>query len=161
MEQKKEIRIMLEKELQNDILLNFGAHDDIRLWRVNVGLAVGYSQFQQIRELVNRLHTMIAHGAQGNAEKLSWQLSQLVEKATPTKYGTNGTADINGIVSYQRPDGSFFARFIGIEAKIKPNKPTVDQINWGAMVEKRGGIYILAYELKDVRNRLKLEGFDV
>jgi hypothetical protein len=55
-----------------------------------------------------------------------------------------GTADINGC----SPDG----RFIAIECKIKPNKPTELQEAYLEEIRKRGGIAIVAYDLSDVEN---------
>lgn len=53
-----------------------------------------------------------------------------------------GTADITGCSK----DG----RFIAIECKVRPNKLTVSQAVYLAEVKKRGGIAIVAYDLKDV-----------
>jgi len=56
--------------------------------------------------------------------------------------GMKGLSDIIGIL----PDGRFFA----CEVKIKPNKPTDDQINFINCVNYHGGVGIIAYELNDV-----------
>jgi hypothetical protein len=53
-----------------------------------------------------------------------------------------GTSDITGCSK----DG----RFLAIECKIKPNKPTELQEVYLAEVRKRGGIALVAYELTDV-----------
>jgi hypothetical protein len=53
-----------------------------------------------------------------------------------------GTADITGCSK----DG----RFIAVEAKIRPNKPTELQEAYLAEIRKRGGIALVAYDLKDV-----------
>lgn len=53
-----------------------------------------------------------------------------------------GTSDITGIA----PDG----RFVAIEAKIKPNKPTALQEAYLEEIRKRGGIARVAYCLEDV-----------
>lgn len=150
-----------EKILQDNIMLEFGSHPDIRLWRVNTGVAYGYSQTQALWSTANKLATMVAHGNTAAAAKSAQQIFNITSKMQPTKYGIKGTADINGIVSYQRPDGSYFARFIGIEVKSAKGKATPEQIAWGKMVEERGGIWILAFSIKDVRERLTKEGFDV
>jgi hypothetical protein len=55
-----------------------------------------------------------------------------------------GTADITGCSR----DG----KFIAIEAKIKPNKPTALQEAYLEEVRKRGGIAVVAYSLDDVMN---------
>lgn len=152
---------MTEKELQNKILLDFGAHDDIRLWRVNTGLAIGWSQVQEYIFSVNRMTTMFSHGATKRANEISDALFKLANKMKPTKYGVKGTADIGGLVTYRRSDGTAFGRSIAIEVKGPKGKPTPEQLKWGEMLEKRGGIWILAYSTDDVKARLKKEGFDV
>ncbi|HEY6189329.1 MAG TPA: hypothetical protein VIW80_16875 [Pyrinomonadaceae bacterium] len=53
-----------------------------------------------------------------------------------------GTSDITGCTK----DG----RFIAVECKIKPNKPTELQEAYLAEVRKRGGMAIVAYDLEDV-----------
>jgi len=150
-----------EKDLQDRILLDFGAHEDIRLWRVNTGVAYGFSQVQEVTFAMNSMMTMVSHGAHKQAVERLPRIEKAIQVLQPTKYGIKGTADINGIVSYKRPDGSFFARFIGIEVKMKPRKATKEQLQWGKMIEERGGIWILAYSVDDVKNRLRKEGFDV
>jgi len=62
------------------------------------------------------------------------------------KLAAAGTADITGCSR----DG----RFIAVEAKIKPNKPTPLQEAYLEEVRKRGGIAIVAYDLSDVETIL-------
>lgn len=56
--------------------------------------------------------------------------------------GLYGTPDIIGIL----PDG----RFLGIEVKSKKGKQSVYQATFQERCEDLGGLYILAYNLKDV-----------
>jgi len=58
------------------------------------------------------------------------------------KLSQAGTADITGCSK----DG----RFLAIECKIRPNKPTLLQEQYLNEIRKRGGIALVAYELKDV-----------
>jgi hypothetical protein len=53
-----------------------------------------------------------------------------------------GTADITGCSK----DG----RFVAVECKIRPNKPTELQERYLAEIRKRGGIALVAYDLNDV-----------
>jgi hypothetical protein len=53
-----------------------------------------------------------------------------------------GTADITGCSK----DG----RFIAVECKIKPNKPTELQEAYLEEIRRRGGIAIVAYDISDV-----------
>lgn len=57
-----------------------------------------------------------------------------------------GTADITGCSK----DG----KFIAVECKIKPNKPTALQEAYLEEVRRRGGIALVAYDLADVENML-------
>ena len=59
---------------------------------------------------------------------------------------TPGMSDIIGLV----PGG----RFIAIEAKVKPNKPTADQLAFLEAVRSSGGIGIVAYSVEDVEAAL-------
>lgn len=58
-----------------------------------------------------------------------------------------GVSDIIGVL----PDGKFLA----IEVKVKPNKPTEHQRWFLEQVELNGGVSILAYSLQDVIDALK------
>ena len=55
-----------------------------------------------------------------------------------------GTADIAGCTNK--------GKFIAIECKIKPNKPTALQEAYLEEIKKRGGIAIVAYSLDEVRH---------
>lgn len=57
-----------------------------------------------------------------------------------------GTADITGCSK----DG----RFIAVECKIKPNKPTELQEAYLEEIRRRGGIGIVAYDINDVEEIL-------
>jgi len=62
------------------------------------------------------------------------------------KLAQPGTADITGCSK----DG----RFIAIECKIKPNKPTELQKAYLEEIQRRGGISLVAYDLSDVETVL-------
>lgn len=51
-------------------------------------------------------------------------------------------------------------RFIGIECKVKYNKPSALQLAHGRQIVKAGGIFIVAYSLEDVKEALIVEGFN-
>lgn len=58
------------------------------------------------------------------------------------RFGAKGMPDIVGIA----PGG----RFLGIECKVKPNKPSEEQREFLQTIKANGGIGILAYSLEDV-----------
>jgi len=58
------------------------------------------------------------------------------------RFGHKGISDVLGIAK----DG----KFIAIECKVKPNKPTIFQLDFLEEIRKRGGYAVLAYSLDDV-----------
>ena len=62
------------------------------------------------------------------------------------RFGLPGSPDFIGILS----DG----RFLGIEAKAAGKKQSPEQKQFQAECEKRGAVYILAYDVQDVINIL-------
>ena len=58
------------------------------------------------------------------------------------RFGYKGSCDVIGVT----PEGLF----IGVECKIKPNKPTQFQLDFIEEINKRGGIGLVAYDLDDV-----------
>ena len=97
-------------ELVKDILREFGARTDLRIWSQNTGAA--------------RTKT-----------------GQVV------KFGIKGQADLSGVML---PGG----RRIEIECKTGNATQTKEQIRWQAMIEKYGGLYVLARGVDDVRRAL-------
>lgn len=63
------------------------------------------------------------------------------------RYGIPGMADISGILA---PSG----RRIEIECKAATGRQSEAQRNWQAMIEKHGGLYILARSVDDVARAL-------
>lgn len=61
---------------------------------------------------------------------------------TTFRWGKKGSGDISGIL----PDG----RRLEIECKSKGKAQSEDQKDFHAMIEKNGGVYILAYSIADV-----------
>ena len=152
---------MSERDVQDGVLLKYGSHPDIRMWRQNTGLAYGYGQVKDLISKVHVLGTMKSHGANIKAAHLYDEICKVIQRMQPTKYSVVGMPDIIGFVTYERPDGCPWARTIGIECKGKKGIPSPEQIKWGEMCELRGGIWILAYSVEDVTIRLQKEGFDV
>ncbi len=121
---------MGEKKIQTDILLDFGARPDLRIWRQNTGKAYGYSV------VANAL-------ARAGA-------SEVLRTMPLTKYGTPGAPDIHGII-----DGG---RYLAIECKRPGEDLEDDQKAWRRMFEGLGGLYILAHSKDDVSRELRQVG---
>jgi len=58
-------------------------------------------------------------------------------------FGVPGQADICGLLHT--------GRMVQIEIKVGPDKQSNDQKNFQAMIERMGGLYILARSVEDVR----------
>ena len=67
--------------------------------------------------------------------------------------GVPGQADLTGIL----PDG----RRLEAETKSATGRQTEDQRNFQRMIERFGGVYVLARSVEDVRRRLLEEGYEV
>ena len=66
--------------------------------------------------------------------------------------GVPGQADLTGIL----PDG----RRVEIEVKSERGRQTKDQRNFQRMIERFGGVYVLARSVEDVERALKRAGYD-
>jgi hypothetical protein len=69
------------------------------------------------------------------------------------RFGVPGQADLTGIL----PDG----RRLEVEAKSPTGRQTQDQRNFQRLIERFGGIYVLARSADDVRRALADAGYDV
>lgn len=69
------------------------------------------------------------------------------------RFGVPGQADLTGIL----PDG----RRLEIEAKSPDGRQTEDQRNYHRMIERFGGVYVLARSAEDVTRALKQAGYEV
>lgn len=103
---------------------------------MNTGKAVGWSHVKHVLGLMSQ-----GRFAEGLAA---------LKRVPLTTYGVPGQSDLQGII-----DGG---RFLAIEVKRPGEKQTEDQIAWGSMVNKRGGLYIVATSVDDAINQLRLHG---
>lgn len=106
---------MTEADLVASILLKFGSHPDVRIWRANV---------------------LVAKDARGRV----------------VRAGITGQADISGLLG---PTG----RRIEIECKSPHGRQSDEQRRWQAMIEDRGGLYVLARSTADVEAALRGAGW--
>ena len=106
---QKPLQKKSEHQIQNEILAEFGARKDMRIWRQNTGAIV----------IDNRM----------------------------VKFGVPGQADITGLLI---PSG----RRLEIEVKNAKGRQREAQKKFQAMIEKSGGIYILARSVDDVYEKL-------
>ena len=69
------------------------------------------------------------------------------------RFGVPGQADLTGIL----PDG----RRLEIEAKSPDGRQTEEQRNFQRMIERFGGVYVLARSVEDVACALRRAGYEV
>ena len=69
------------------------------------------------------------------------------------RFGVPGQADLTGIL----PDG----RRLEVEVKSPEGTQTEDQRNFQRLIERFGGVYVLAWSVEDVRRALAQTGYDV
>ncbi len=118
---------MTEKELQNAILRKWATKPELRLFRQNVGVAVPLTY-------IIKLMALMAKGQ----FKAAVNYASIMPR---NSYGTPGMADLSGIIKGRR---------LEVEVKGPKGKQQEDQIRWQEMIERFGGIYILAYSVEDV-----------
>jgi len=123
-----------ERKIQATILAALGSRPDIRLFRNAVG-----------------------HGYHGDARlkhEPDGSLTVVIRKARRVSYGlAPGSCDLIGVRRVLiTPDmvGQHIAQFLGIECKSASGRSTVEQKDFRAMLERFGGISILARSLDDV-----------
>ena len=83
-----------------------------------------------------------------NSGALVDQRGQLV------RYGQPGSADVLGVAS---PSG----RLIAIEVKAARGKLSERQQAWGAMIQRHGGVYIIARSVEEALGGLRDHGVEV
>jgi hypothetical protein len=139
-----------EHEIQTEILLEFGALPWMRIARQNTGKAFGYSTVK----------AALDHMLRGRFEVGL----NLLKHAQLVTYGTPGQADIQGLIEYTYIGKGLrsmkLGRFLAIEVKKPGEKQDDDQVKWQAMIERHGGLYILAHSVADVWTVLNAEGFE-
>lgn len=118
----------------------------MRVWRRNVGVFVGM-------ETVTKAIQLLLAGAVPAAIALL--------RSRPVRTGQNGEPDIDGIAPIQR-DGLLWGVRIGIEVKAGRDTMREEQINFGAMLTRAGGIHIIARSVEqalvDLEKQLRERG---
>ena len=120
-----------EKTIQNECIRYLATRRDIRGWRQNVGKAVPIGVVKKAIKLMSI----------GKVKEGIQMLSYGV-----IAYGTVGMADWAGIV--------MGGKRLEIEFKDTDSVQSPEQKNYQAMIERFGGIYILAKSVEDVEERL-------
>jgi len=105
----------------------------MRVWRQNTGVAVPLSS---VRKAMNALRA-------GNYSLAYTILAQ----ARPIKFGVNGQADITGLLA----DG----RRLEVEVKGKGGRQSDAQKAFQGIIERMGGVYVLARCVDDVERTLQ------
>ena len=105
-------------------------------------------QNEEHQKLVDEI--LFAVGSQKNIRL--WIRSVGVARALKSdniiSFGVKGEADLQGIIA---PEG----KFLGIEVKTGNARQNPSQKNWQRMIEKFGGVYILARSVEQVLSELE------
>ena len=119
--------MFLEHSVQNSIFRAFGTRADMRIWRQNTGVA--------------------AYGRR------------------KVRYGVPGAADITGLIPVVQVlecphcGGELSTPPLGvrleIEVKSAVGRASADQVAYGAMIRRFGGIYVLARSVADVEEAIR------
>lgn len=130
---------MTEKQTLNLILTTFATRPDVRLWRNNVGTGVPSG-------IVAAAVKALRSGDFSSAIRIL--------SSRQVSFGIPGQADLTGIL----PGGIR----LEIEVKSAVGKQRIDQQNYQRMIERFGGVYVLARSIDDVWTAIgKYIGVDV
>lgn len=124
---------MNEKKTQNEILRTFGTKPEMRIWRANVGTAVPVSYVKKIERAV----------VMGDRE----EALELLRTMPVIQFGVKGQADLTGIL----PGG----RRLEIEVKSETGRQRKEQKVFGDMINRKGGVYIVAKSVGDVSDAIE------
>lgn len=119
---------MREADIQNQIVRAFGTRADMRLMRQNVGTAVPYRIIREVMMAMRKGDPATAMG--------------ILNRARPVRFGVPGQADLTGIMAG--------GKRLEIEVKGPTGRQSEDQRNYQAMIERFGGLYVLARCVADV-----------
>jgi hypothetical protein len=119
-------------DLTRAILLAIPQRFPARAWRRNVG--GGYPA-----QVVHQALTLLDAGRVKDA-------IALLRRTRVVHYGMAGEPDIDGII--QVPGGHGLR--LAIEVKAGSDRVREDQANYGAMVERFGGVYLVARDVEEV-----------
>jgi hypothetical protein len=119
-----------ERWIQFEILKAWGSSPRLRLWRANVG--VGW----------------FANGEPARKTDPG---------AYPVKFGVEGQGDLSGLIDGDA-DGVNRGRRLEIECKTERGKQSDAQKRFQAMIERFGGLYVLARSVEDVDQALARVG---
>ena len=110
----------------NEIILTLGSTDMCRVWRNETGKGIKMSYYMACKK-----------------NEMSWES---LDRGI-FSYGLKGSADILGILN----DG----RFLAIEVKTGNAKQSKIQKNFGAMIQKFGGVYMVCKNKKEALHNVK------
>ena len=129
-----------EKSIQNAILRAYATRPDMRLARANTGAGVPYSV---VKDALGLLRCGDVQGA-----------ARVLSSARPVTFGTPGQADLGGIIA-----GA--GRRLEVEVKSPTGRQSPEQKQYQGIIERFGGVYILARSVADVSEGLRRAGYDI
>lgn len=122
-----------EHVIQAEILKEFGARPNLRIWRNNTGQSWTGNQIIRIA---------VAGSFPVNPGDV------VIRKAHPLRFGLPGSADIFGVI---QPAG----RFVAIEVKSSGGKASAEQERFLKMVNGMGGLAFVAHSVEEVAAKIR------
>ena len=120
---------MSESALVRQILLAYGKSPTVRLFRNNVGV------------LRDKRGNHVAYGlCPGSSDIIGWKSEMHTLYDGPSEYLVGGGRKVHA---------GPIARFVCLEAKIAPRKPTKEQVAFILAVDRAGGIAGVVYSVED------------
>ena len=129
-----------ESEIQRAVHERLGARPDVRLWRQNVGVGVPMSA----AAILIRVAEYVRAGDYGTARALAPRALEAARRVI--RFGVEGAADLSGILAG--------GRRLEVEVKSERGRQSDEQHAYQAMIERFGGVYILARSADEAEEML-------
>lgn len=165
---------MREHEVLTAVLRYLGSRDDVTVWRNNTGNSLGIiAQFVDaackaqpsiaptLRAFLSTYRRAVAFGLPGSAdvfgvrhmipvysESKDGRGMVHVERAPSTRREAEDPSLIFG--SEWKQTGGLIGQFVAVECKSHTGRLSAQQRAFAAMIERRGGLYILARDVSDL-----------
>ena len=129
-----------ESEIQRAVHERLGARPDARLWRQSTGVGIPMSAAQ----LLIRVAEHARAGDYGTARALAPRALEAAQRVI--RFGIEGGADLSGILAG--------GRRLEVEVKSERGRQSEEQVAFQRMIERFGGLYILARSAEEAEEML-------
>lgn len=133
---------MREHEVLTAVLRYLGARDDVTVWRNNTGNSLGI--ISQFVDAACKAQPSIAPQLRGF----------LATYRSAVAFGLPGSADVFGVrrtLGYNVDhEPKVLGQFVAVECKSDTGRLSAQQRAFQAMIQRRGGLYVLARDVSDL-----------